>query len=141
MEQYLSNLMSVNRFNTGLIGLLALVAMLLATVGIYGVISYSVNQRTHEFGLRLALGASRSNILCMVLRHAFLLAVVGVGIGLAGAYGLNRYFANLLFEITPTDPFTFALVSIVLVGVVLVTSLIPARRATKVDPMVALRYE
>ncbi len=141
MEQYLSNLMAVNRFNTQLIGLFALVAMLLATVGIYGVITYTVSQRTHEFGLRMALGAQPRDILKLVVGQGMHLTLIGIGVGLAGAFALTRFLESLLFGVTPTDPATFAGVAFLLAAVALLACYIPARRATRVAPMVALRYE
>ena len=117
------------------------VAMLLAMLGIYGITSYYVTQRTHEIGVRMALGAQIADVLKLVLRRAMLLAVIGVGIGVLGAFVVTRYLTSLLFGVRPFDAITFAAVALGLVVVALVASLIPARRATKVDPLVALRYE
>jgi putative ABC transport system permease protein len=117
------------------------VAMLLAMLGSYGITSYYDTQRTHEIGVRMALGAQIADVLKLVLRRAMLLAVVGVGIGLAGAALVTRYLTSLLFGVKPIDVMTFAGVALALVAVALVASIIPARRATKVDPLNALRYE
>ena len=117
------------------------VAMLLAMLGIYGITSYYVTQRTHEIGVRMALGAQIADVLRLVLRRAILLSVIGVVLGLAGAFAVTRYLTTMLFGVKPIDVFTFAAVALGLVVVALVASLIPAKRATKVDPLVALRYE
>jgi putative ABC transport system permease protein len=117
------------------------VAMLLAMIGIYGITSYYVTQRTHEIGLRMALGAQIGDVLKLVLRRAMLLALGGVVLGVAGAIVVTRYLESLLFGVKPIDVITFAAVALGLVLVALVASLIPARRATKVDPLTALRYE
>ena len=129
------------RFWVRLLGLFAGLAVFLAAVGLYGVISYSVTRRTHEFGLRIALGAHRASLLMLVLRQGLFLSLIGVAIGVAAALGLTRLLATQLYGITPTDPATFAVVSLVLIAVAMLASYIPARRATKVDPMVALRHE
>jgi putative ABC transport system permease protein len=105
------------------------------------VVAYSVAQRTKEFGLRMALGAQRGNVLGLVLRRGLWLALAGIGIGLAGAFALTRLLSTLLFGVTPTDPATFVVVSLLLGVVAFLASYLPARRATRVDPMVALRYE
>jgi putative ABC transport system permease protein len=122
-------------------GLLAILTLLLAAIGIYGVLSQLVSQRTHEIGIRVALGASRRDVLRLVVERGLLVTVVGLGIGIVGAIAFTRFLAGLLFGIKSNDPLTFAAVSLLFCGVAFVACYIPARRAIHVDPIVALRYE
>jgi len=131
----------MRRFPALLISIFAIVALLLASIGIYGVVSYSVSQQTHYIGVRMALGASPADILKMVLKQGLVLAIAGVVIGVLAALGLMRLLSSLLFEVSTTDVATFTLVAGALFVVALVACYLPARRATKVDPLVALRYE
>jgi putative ABC transport system permease protein len=141
MDERLSNSVAQRRFQALLLGVFAAVALVIATVGIYGVISYAVSQRTQEIGIRMALGAQTSDVLRMVVGQGMRLALIGVALGLAAALALTRVMKNLLFNVSATDPATFAIIVLLLVGVAFIASYIPARRATKVDPLIALRSE
>ncbi|HEV2247033.1 MAG TPA: ABC transporter permease [Terriglobia bacterium] len=141
MDGVLSASISAPRSIMWLFAGFALLALVLGTVGIYGVLSFSVAERTHEIGIRMALGAGRSNVMKLVLGKGLLLSLMGVATGIAGALAVTRFMTSLLYGVQPTDPLTFIVVSLLLVAVGLLASYIPARRATKVDPMVALRYE
>jgi putative ABC transport system permease protein len=140
-SQVYSASLGSRRFNVILIGFFGIVALLLATAGVFGVMAYAVNRRTHEIGVRVALGARSGDVLRMVLREGLRTILIGVAIGIAGALALTRTVQSLLFGVTSTDPLTFGGVTLLLVGAALVACLVPARRAMKVDPMVALRYE
>jgi putative ABC transport system permease protein len=141
MESVASESVAPQRLTVTVSILFAALALVLAMVGLYGVISYSVAQRTHEFGIRMALGAERGDILKLVVGQGSKLIFIGVGMGILGARGLTRFVSSLLYGVKPSDPTTFLAVTVMLVAVALLASYIPARRATKVDPMVALRYE
>jgi predicted permease len=141
MEQLVAQSVAQRRFGMFLLGAFAMLALLLAAIGIYGVVSYSVTQRTQEIGVRMALGANSTDVLKMVLRSGMSLALIGVALGLAGAFGLTRLMTRLLFEVTPTDVTTFVFVSLGLIAVAFLACYLPARRAMKVDPLEALRYE
>jgi putative ABC transport system permease protein len=140
-DELLADSVAQPRAYTVLLGVFGGVALLLATVGIYGVMSYVVKQRRREIGIRLAMGAQRGDVLKLVVRQGMTLALIGIAIGLGGAFALTRLLASLLFGVRPADLLTFAAVSAVLTGVALLACFIPARRASRVDPMVALRCE
>jgi putative ABC transport system permease protein len=141
MKQVRSESMALNRVSAILLSVFAGLALLLAAIGIYGIISWSVTQRTHEIGLRTALGAASQDVLRMIVGNALSLAAVGVTLGLAGAFAATRILTTVLFDVKPTDPLTFASVAIILTAIALAAAYIPARRATRIDPLEALRHE
>jgi putative ABC transport system permease protein len=141
MDEFLSKTVMWRRYLMLLLGVFAAVALIIATVGIYGVISYAVSQRTHEIGIRMALGAQTSDVLRMVIWRGMRLALIGVALGLAAALALTRVMKNQFFEVSATDPVTFAVIALLLIVVAFIASYIPARRATKVDPLEAIRHE
>jgi putative ABC transport system permease protein len=141
MDQVISTTTAPRRFNALLLGVFAAIALVLATVGIYSVISYAITLRTQEIGIRMALGANRSTILRMVLRKGIMLTLIGAAIGLVTAFALTRWMSSLLFGVSASDPLTYATVLLVALGAALLACSIPASRATKVDPLIALRYE
>jgi putative ABC transport system permease protein len=141
MNEVIAESLAARRFSMILLEAFAVVALLLASVGLYGVISYVVGQRTHELGIRMALGAQRGSLLRLVLNDGMKMALAGVGLGLVTAAGLTRLMARMLYGVSATDPATFAAIAALLTAVALAACYIPARRATKVDPLVALRHE
>jgi ABC-type antimicrobial peptide transport system permease subunit len=141
LDQVFSSSLDRQRFSFVIFAVFGVAALLLAAMGIYSVTSYAVAQRTQEIGIRMALGAQMTDVLKLVLRNAMTLVLIGAAVGLAGAYAATRVMSSLLFGVTATDVATFVAVPLLLLLVALVASLIPARRATKVDPLVALRYE
>ena len=141
VQEYLDGTIAIPRFNTVLLAIFAGLALLLTSIGLYGVISYSVAQRTHEIGIRMALGAQPGDMLHLVIGQGIRLALYGIGLGLVAAFAFTHFLSSLLFGVTATDPVSFAAVVIALLSVVLVACYVPARRAMRVDPMVALRYE
>ena len=141
MKERLSEVVAQPRFQTLLLGLFGLLTLVMVSAGIYGVVSYAVSQRTHELGVRMALGAQSRDVLRLVISQGMKLAVLGLTLGVAGSLALTRVLKSLLFEISPTDPLAFSLAAFLLASVVALACLIPARRATRVDPMIALRHE
>ena len=141
MEELLTGSISPRRFSAMLVGIFAMLAVALAAVGIYGVTSYTVSQRTQEVGLRMALGAQAANVRSMILMQMIKFTALGVAIGLAGAFVVARFLASLLFGVGTHDPVTFLGVALVLILVAVLAAYVPARRAMRVDPIVALRYE
>lgn len=141
MDEYVSDSVSPRRANALLLATFAALALVLALIGIYGVMAYSVTQRVHEIGIRMALGAQTPDVIKLIVGSGMTLVFAGVGIGLAGALALSRVLSSLLFGVSATDPMTFAVVSVMLISVALLASYIPARRATKIDPIIALRHE
>jgi ABC-type antimicrobial peptide transport system permease subunit len=141
LDQYLGVAVAQPKFNALLLSLFAGLALLLTAIGLYGVMAYAVVQRAQEIGIRIALGAQTGDVLKMVLRQGLKLTMLGLAIGLAAAYALTRYMQSLLFGVKATDLSTFAAIALTLIAVALVACWVPARRATKVDPMIALRCE
>jgi putative ABC transport system permease protein len=141
LDELLSTSVAPRRFNMLLLGIFAGVALVLAAVGLYGVMSYSVSWRTREIGIRMALGAKRADVLRLVVRQGMTMTLIGLALGLLGAFSISRVLRGLLYGVSSTDPLTFVAVSIVLLGVALLACLVPARRATRVDPIIALRTE
>ena len=141
MDEIRAESVAPERLNLTLLSLFAGIALVLAIVGIYGVMSYSVTQRTHEIGIRMAIGARPVDVFKMILGHGMKLALIGVGLGLVGAFALTRLMATMLFGVEPTDATTFAGISILLIAVALLACYLPGRRATKVEPTISLRYE
>ncbi|MGH9351890.1 MAG: FtsX-like permease family protein, partial [Terriglobia bacterium] len=141
MDGLVAGSLAARRFTTVLLAFFAAAALVLASIGIYGVITYRVASRTHEIGIRVALGAQKRDVLRLVVVQGMILALVGVAAGIVAAFALTRFLSKLLFGVRPTDPLTFTAVALILLGVALLACYIPARRAAKVDPMVALRCE
>jgi predicted permease len=141
MQAVIGRAVSYQRLNMQLLGIFAVLAMILAVIGIYSVLSYQVSQHTREIGIRMALGAQRWHVLRLILREGLTLTLIGVVVGVAGAFGLTRLLASLLFGVTASDPLTYVMVSLLLIFVALLACVVPAHRAAKVDPLVALRYQ
>ncbi|MGA2984555.1 MAG: FtsX-like permease family protein [Terriglobia bacterium] len=141
LEELQAKSLTTRRVNLLLFGAFSLLGLLLASAGIYGVVAYAASQRRHEMGIRMALGAGRSDLVRLVVSQGLGPALIGIGIGMVASLALTRFLRSMLFGVKPTDPVTFVWVSLILAAIALLASYIPARRATKVDPMVALRYE
>jgi putative ABC transport system permease protein len=141
MEQRLAGSIAANRFNALLLGLFATVGVILAATGIYGVMSYTVMQRTHEIGIRMALGAQRGSVMTLIIRQGMTVILIGIGIGVIIAAALARLMRGLLYEVKDGDPLTYVFVTVLLSGVALLACYFPARRATRVDPMIAIKHE
>jgi putative ABC transport system permease protein len=141
MEEIVAGSAYLNRFSMSLLGIFAAVALILASIGIYSLIAYSVTQRTHEIGIRMALGARPRDVLILFVKQGMVLALIGIVIGALGAFGATRFLSSLLFGVSTSDITTFAVSAFVLALVVLAASSVPARKATKVDPMIAFRTE
>jgi putative ABC transport system permease protein len=141
MEQYLGTTIAQPRFNALLLGMFGVVALVLTAIGLYGVVAYSVAQRTQEIGIRMALGAQTADVLRMILRQGLMLTAMGLTAGLVGSYFLTQLLTKMLYGIGSTDPLTFAITALILTGVAMAACLVPARRASRTDPMVALRHE
>ena len=141
MDEVIGDHMQDATLQTFLLGAFAMLALVLAAVGLYGVTSYLVTQRTREIGIRMAVGAKQSDVLRLILRQGATLSFIGVALGLIAATGLTRLLSGMLYGVAPTDPLTFVSVAVLLALVALAAYCIPARRATKIDPMLALRYE
>jgi putative ABC transport system permease protein len=138
MDDVVANSLGTRRVSMQLFAVFAIAALLLAAIGIYGVMAYSVTQRTQEIGIRMALGAQKADVLALVIRQGMTLSVIGVVVGLAGAFALTRLLANLLFGVAATDPLTFVAIPLLLLFVALVACYLPARRAARLDPTIAL---
>ena len=141
LDYYYTKSMARTSFTLVMLALAGGMALLLGIVGLYGVIAYSVSQRTHEIGIRIALGAQRRDVLTLVVKGGMGLTVIGVGVGVAGALAMTRFLSTLLYGVKPSDPLTLIAVSLLFVAVILLATFIPARRAANVDPTVALRYD
>jgi putative ABC transport system permease protein len=141
MQQVVETSFKQSGFVLTILGIFAVLALLLSALGIYGVMSYLVSQRTSEIGIRMALGANRSDVLKLILKHGLLLATVGVLIGVVASFALTRMMSDLLYGVSPTDPATFIVIPFVLIIVAFLSSFLPARSASRVDPIVALKYE
>ena len=141
MTEHIGSQLAADRMVAVLLSIFGGAALLLAAIGIYGVMAYSVAQRTHEIGIRIALGAERHDIFKLIVGQGLMLILIGAGLGLALAIALTRVLKNLLFDVSATDPLTFSVIAVLLIAVALLACYLPARRATKVNPLVALRYE